>query len=84
MVTYPEYLSLDDVSADAFVVADNYVGFAYLEDPVIDVSDDVVPQKCYCHVVQLPGYNVEDYDLFLKRQIVSACLIIFHSLYILS
>ena len=66
VVTYPEYLSLDDVSADAFVVADNYVGFAYLEDPVIDVSDDVVPQKCYCHVVQLPGYNVEDYDLFLK------------------
>lgn len=66
VVTYPQYLSLDDVSADAFVVADNYVGFAYLEDPVIDVSEDVVPQKSYCHVVQLPGYNVENYDLFLK------------------
>lgn len=67
IVVYPNYLSLEDVSADAFIVSDNYTGFAYLEDPVIDVSDDVVPQKCYCHVVQLPGYNVEDYDSFLSN-----------------
>ena len=66
VVVYPEYLSLDDVSADAFIVSDPYVGFAYLEDPRIDVSDDVVPQKCYCHVVQLPNENLEDYDWFLK------------------
>ena len=65
IVVYPEYLSLDDVSADAFVVSDPYVGFAYIEDPTIDVSDDVVPQKCYCHIVQLPSYNLEDYDWFL-------------------
>ena len=66
IVVYPDYLSLDDVSADAFIVSDNYVGFGYIEDPVIDVSDDVVPQKCYCHVVQLPGYQPENYDLFLE------------------
>lgn len=66
IVVYPEYLSLEDVSADAFVVSDNYVGFGYVTDPVIDESDDVVGQKCYCHVVQLPGYQLEDYDGFLK------------------
>lgn len=66
IVVYPDYLSLEDVSADAFIVSENYAGFAYVEDPVIDVSDDVVPQKCYCHVVQLPNDSLEDYDQFLK------------------
>lgn len=65
VVTYPNYLSLEEVSADAFVVSGNYVGFVYVEDPQIDVSDDVVPQKCYCHVVQLPANNMQEYDQFL-------------------
>ena len=65
IVVYPDYLSLDDVSADAFIVSDTYGGFAYIEDPVIDVSDDVVPQKCYCHIVQLPSYDLTDYNWFL-------------------
>ncbi|MBR3142004.1 MAG: hypothetical protein IKF09_02520 [Clostridiales bacterium] len=67
IVVYPHYLSLDDVSADAFIVADNYVGFGYITAPVIDVSDDVVEQKCYCHVVQVPSDHPEDYDRFLKE-----------------
>lgn len=65
VVNYPEYLSLDDVSADAFIVSGNYTGFVYVENPVIDVSDDVVPQKCYCHVVQLPANDLSEYDQFL-------------------
>lgn len=64
IVVYPKYLSLDDVSADAFIVADNYTGFGYITDPVIDPSEDVVEQKCYCHVVQIPGYHPEAYDGF--------------------
>ena len=63
---YDEYLSLEDVSADAFIVSDKYTGFAYIEDPVIDVSDRVVDQKWGCHIVQLPGYNTDVYDAFLK------------------
>ena len=66
IVVYPDYLSLEDVSADAFIVADNYVGFGYIKDPQIDASDDVVPQKCYCHVIQLPGDHLEDYDKYLQ------------------
>jgi hypothetical protein len=66
VVVYPNYLSLEDISADAFIVSDVYTGFGYVTDPVIDVSEDVVPQKCYCHVVQLPGYNTGVYDSFLS------------------
>lgn len=66
IVMCDEYLSLEDVSADAFIVSDNYTGFAFIDDPVIDISDHAVDQKCYCHIVQLPGYNTEVYDAFLK------------------
>ena len=63
-----DYLSLEDVSADAFIVSDAYTGFAYIGDPVIVVHDRVVDQKCYCHIVQLPGYNTEVYDAFLNSK----------------
>ncbi len=66
IVVYPKYLSQEYVSADAFIVSDNYVGFGYVTDPVIAVSDDVVEQKCYCHVVQLPINSLSDYDAFLN------------------
>lgn len=66
IVQYDDYLSLEDVSADAFIVSENYTGFAYINDPVIDISDHVVDQKCYCHVVQIPAYNPGDYDAFLN------------------
>ena len=66
LVAYPEYLSVEDVTADAFIVSDSFVGFAYIEDPVIDVSDEIFPENWYVHVVQLPNYQLDDYDLFLK------------------
>ncbi len=64
IIVYPKYLSLEDVSADAFIVADNYTGFGYIKDPVIDPSEDVVEQKCYCHVVQIPDNDSGIYDGF--------------------
>ncbi|MCR4703943.1 MAG: hypothetical protein K5665_09825 [Saccharofermentans sp.] len=66
IVSYPDYLSVEDVSADAFIVSDSYTGFAYLEDPVIDVSEMEVKENMYVHVVQLPAYQLSDYDLFLN------------------
>ena len=64
---YDEYLSLDEVSADAFIVSPDYTGFAYVEDPQIDISDDVVAQKTYCHVVMVPSYDLSVYDAFLHH-----------------
>ena len=62
-----EYLSLDEVSADAFIVSEDYTGFAYTEDPQIDISDDTVAQKTYCHVVVVPSYELSSYDPFLHH-----------------
>lgn len=62
-----EYLSLDEVSADAFIVSEDYTGFAYTEDPQIDISDDTVAQKTYCHVVVVPSYDLSSYDPFLHH-----------------
>ena len=65
IVQYDEYLSLDEVSADAFIVSEEYTGFALIEDPEIAISDDIVAQKTYCYVVQLPAYDLSRYDAFL-------------------
>ena len=62
-----EYLSFDEVSADAFIVSEDYTGFAYVEEPQIDISDDTVAQKTYCHVVAVPSYDLSSYDPFLHH-----------------
>lgn len=64
---YDEYLSLDEVSADAFIVSEDYTGFALVEDPQIDISDDVVAQKTYCYVAQVPSYDLSSYEPFLHH-----------------
>ena len=64
---YDEYLSLDEVSANAFIVSEDYTGFAYVEEPQIDISDDTVAQKTYCHVVAVPSYDLSSYDPFLHH-----------------
>lgn len=66
MVSYPDYLKPDQVTADAFIVSDDYVGFAFLEDPQIDISEDAVPSTWYCHIVQLSNYEMSEYEPFLK------------------
>ncbi len=66
IIYYPEYLDLKAVTADAFIVSEKYVGFAYINKPVIDISDDVVPEKCYAHVVQIPKDTTGTYDKFLE------------------
>ena len=62
---YDEYLSLREISSDAFVVSDSYVGFGIIEDPDIAVSDGIVEQKYYCHVAVVPNYDMSLYDPFL-------------------
>ena len=64
VIGWDEYLSLEDVSADAFIVSDDYVGFGLTEDPQIDISDEIVEQKYYCYVAQVPGYDISLYDGF--------------------
>ena len=61
---YDEYLSLSEVSPDAFIVTDTYVGFGFIEDPDIAVSDEIVAQKYYCHVAVVPNYDMSVYDAF--------------------
>ena len=65
IVSYPEYLDLKSVTADAFAVSGKYVGFAYLNKPVIDVSDEPVPEKYYVHIAQIPKDVTGAYDSFL-------------------
>ena len=62
---YDGYLSLQEISSDAFIVSDSYVGFGIIEDPVIDISDQIVEQKYYCHVAVVPGYDMSVYDPFV-------------------
>lgn len=66
IVHYDEYLSLDEVSPEAFIISEDYVGFAFLEDPGKDISEQPVEQKCYFHIVQLPNGDTSIYDAFLN------------------
>ena len=67
LVEYPDYLSLGDVTADAFIISDDYVGFAYLNDPDVDENIDGTAMNRYCHVVRLPkDHKASDYEPFLK------------------
>lgn len=61
---YDEYLSLQEISSDAFIVSDKYVGFGIIEDPDIAISDDFVAQKYYFHVAIVPSYDLSVYDSF--------------------
>ena len=61
---YDEYLSLQEISSDAFIVSDKYVGFGIIEDPDIAISDDFVAQKYYFHVAIVPAYDLSVYDSF--------------------
>ena len=61
---YDEYLKLSEVSPDAFIVSDSYVGFGFIEDPEIAVSDDLVDQNYYCHVAVIPNYDLSIYKPF--------------------
>ncbi len=63
IVEYPASLKLDEVTADAFVVSGGYCGFAFLDKPGLTDSNDKT--YAYCHIVQLPAYQVSDYDMFL-------------------
>ena len=57
------------VTADAFIVSNDYTGFASLDDPTINMDTNQAPTKQYCYVVQLPYYSEEslsDYDAFLN------------------
>lgn len=67
IIQYDNYMSLDEVSADAFIVSPDYTGFALVEDPQVDISDDIVEQKTYCYVVILPGYDLSVYEDFLHH-----------------
>lgn len=67
IIQYDGYMSLDEVSADAFIVSPDYTGFALVEDPRVDISDEIVEQKTYCYVVILPGYDLSVYEDFLHH-----------------
>lgn len=67
IIRYDNYMSLDEVSADAFIVSPDYTGFALVEDPRVDISDEIVEQKTYCYVVILPGYDLSVYEDFLHH-----------------
>ena len=67
IIQYDEYMSLDEVSADAFIVSPDYTGFALVEDPEIAISDDIVAQKTYCYVVMIPSYDLSVYEAFLHH-----------------
>lgn len=67
IIEYDNYMSLDEVSADAFIVSPDYTGFALVEDPQVVISDDIVEQKTYCYVVILPGYDLSVYEDFLHH-----------------
>jgi hypothetical protein len=67
IIQYDNYMSLDEVSADAFIVSPDYTGFALVEDPRVDISDEIVEQKTYCYVVILPGYDLSVYEDFLHH-----------------
>ena len=67
IIWYDNYMSLDEVSADAFIVSPDYTGFALVEDPRVDISDEIVEQKTYCYVVILPGYDLSVYEDFLHH-----------------
>ena len=62
---YDEYLSKSEISPDAFIVTDSYVGFGILEDPEIDISDRIVEQNYYCHIAVVPSYDLSVYDPFV-------------------
>ena len=61
---YDEYLNLSEVSPEAFIVSDSYVGFGFVEDPEIAISDDIVDQNYYCHVAVIPNYDLSIYKPF--------------------
>lgn len=67
IIRYDNYMSLDEVSADAFIASPDYTGFALVEDPRVDISDEIVEQKTYCYVVILPGYDLSVYEDFLHH-----------------
>lgn len=67
IIRYDNYMSLDEVSADAFIVSPDYTGFALVEDPRVDISDEIVEQKTCCYVVILPGYDLSVYEDFLHH-----------------
>lgn len=56
------------VEADAFIVSDDYTGFASLDDPTIDMDNNYAPTKQYCYVVLVPNYSesLAIYDSFLN------------------
>lgn len=57
------------VEANAFIVSEDYVGFASLEDPEIDMSKNQAPVSTYCYIAQVPNYydgNLDDYNPFLE------------------
>ena len=65
---YSYHVRYKPVEADAFIVSEDYVGFASMDD-YVDMTNNQAPAKCYCHVVQLPNYNdsaLEDYKMFLE------------------
>ena len=62
---YDEYLSKSEISPDAFIVSESYVGFGILEDPEIDISDRIVEQNYYCHIAVVPSYDLSVYDPFV-------------------
>ena len=62
---YDNYLKLQDVSTDAFIVSESYVGFGFVEDSVTDISDHIVEEDYYCHIAVVPNYVMSAYDPFL-------------------
>lgn len=49
------------------LISDDYVGFAYLNDPDVDENIDGTAMNRYCHVVRLPkDHKASDYEPFLK------------------
>ena len=63
------HVKYEPVEADAFIVSDDYVGFASLEDPEVDMSINQAPTATYCYVAILPSYDPDDlarYDVFLN------------------
>ena len=65
---YEYHVRYKPVEADAFIISEDYTGFASLDD-YIDMTYNMAETKFYCHVVQLPNYEGTaqyDYEAFLS------------------
>ena len=56
---------MQDISSDAFIVSESYVGFGFIKNPDIDISDHIVEEDSYCHIAVVPNYVKSVYDPFL-------------------